>query len=221
MKTMQSTSPFKVDQADLKKLSRREINKLNKRLQIKLAAKKIFGEEGFEGATLRDIANKANVGLGTVMLYAQDKRDLVLLMYNDEIEDALKIAGSKINASKTTLDNLISFFQVFYQRYADNLRLARTYLQINFFSEGMNTAALKVHRAHKRRLVATIIEFGQARGTLRTDIAPEKMAEQVLLLHRAAVRSWIADEKPNVKSGLSHLREILFLQIEGFGLTQK
>lgn len=215
MKAMHSTPPFDVERSDPRKLSRRELNKLNKRAQIKLAAKEVFGEAGFERATLRDIANKAEVGLGTVMLYAQDKKDLVLLMYNDEIEDALKVAGSKITASKSLLANLLSFFQVFYERYATNLRLARTYLQISFFAEGMNTAALKVHRAHKRRLVATIIELGQIHGALRTDVPPEVMAEQLLLLHRASVRSWISDENPDVNVGLLHLKQILLLQIEG------
>lgn len=79
---MHSINPAaNVARSDSKKPSRREANKFNKRQQIKLAAKELFGEQGYEGATLRDIANKAQVALGTVMLYAQDKKDLVLLMY--------------------------------------------------------------------------------------------------------------------------------------------
>lgn len=219
---MHSINPAaNVARSDSKKPSRREANKFNKRQQIKLAAKELFGEQGYEGATLRDIANKAQVALGTVMLYAQDKKDLVLLMYNDEIENALKVAGGKITANRTVLENLCAFFQVFYDRYAENLRLARAYLQINFFAEGMNTATLKVHRAHKRRLATTIVEMGQAQGTLRSDVPAERMAEQILLLHRAAVRVWIADEQPSVKKGLAELKKILTLQIEGLSPSKK
>lgn len=220
---MHSINPAaNVNRSDSNKLpSRREAKQFTKRQQIKLAAKELFGKQGYEGATLRDIASKAQVALGTVMLYAQDKKDLVLLMYNDEIENALKVAGSKITANRSVLENLCAFFQVFYERYAENLRLARTYLQINFFAEGMNTAALKVHRAHKRRLVATIVEMGQAQGSLRSDVPPETMAEQILLLHRAAVRVWIADDQPSVRRGLTNLKKILALQIEGLAARKK
>lgn len=203
--------------AESRTLSLRERNKITKRQQIKQAAREVFGARGYDGATLREIAKKADVALGTVMLYAQDKRDLVLLMYNDEIESLLKVAASKIHRSNSFLTNLIAFFRPFYEGYAKNLRLARTYLQINFFSGGMNTSTLQGHRAHKLRLIAEIIAIGQAEGMLRKDVSSATMAKQILYLHRAAVRAWIADEQPKVKDGLAELKKLLSLQIEGFG----
>ncbi len=47
-------------------------------------------------ATLRQIATRAHVALGTLFNYAQDKRDLVFLIFNEELspltDEALRAA---------------------------------------------------------------------------------------------------------------------------------
>jgi AcrR family transcriptional regulator len=197
------------------RISIRQQNKLSKRQQIKAAARAVFGEQGFDRATLRDIAGRADVALGTVLMHAQDKRDLVLLMYNDEIADLLETAEATIREERGFLESLLVFFRTFYRGYAENLTLARTYLQINFYTPSMNTATLEQHRAHKLKLIARIVKKAQVEGELRSDLAPEVMAKQILLLHRVAVRGWAAAEEPSVKRGIVELERILKLMIEG------
>jgi len=84
----------------------REKNKLEKRQRIRAAVRELFSKHGYETATLRQIAMRAHVGLGTLFNYAQDKRDLVFLIFNDELalvlEEALKAAQSE----KRLLDKL-------------------------------------------------------------------------------------------------------------------
>ncbi len=202
-------------------VSRREQSKQETREQIRLAARDVFGRVGFDKATIRDIATAAGVGLGTVMLYAQDKRDLVLLMYNDEIALALRRAMAKIDDSAPTIVNLYRFLGSFYQGYRRNVLLARTYLQLSFYPEGLNTRQLYEHRAKKLAILEAVISRGQQRGDIRDDIAPMDMAEQVLLLHRASVRSWISSGEPKLRDGLASLRKSLMYQIEGFAVTRR
>ena len=57
-----------------------ELKKESKRRRIIAACFELFSKHGFEGTTLRRIAQYAGVALGTLSLYARDKRDLVLLL---------------------------------------------------------------------------------------------------------------------------------------------
>src|SRR5579872_6734885 len=66
-------------------LGLREQNKLEKRQRIREAARELFSKRGYDSATLRQIARRAHVGLGTLFNYAQDKRDLVFLVFNEEL----------------------------------------------------------------------------------------------------------------------------------------
>ena len=52
-------------------------NKLDKLRRIKEAAQSLFIAKGFDDTTMREIAVRAGVGLGTIFLYAKDKRDLL------------------------------------------------------------------------------------------------------------------------------------------------
>ena len=69
-------------------LRQRERNKLDKLRRIKAAARELFLEQGYDNATTREIARRADVGLGTLFSYASDKRDLLFLIYNDMQEAA-------------------------------------------------------------------------------------------------------------------------------------
>src|SRR5690606_35807052 len=62
----------------------RERNKREKRARIERAARELFERKGFEAATARAIAARARVGLGTLFLYARDKRELLFLVFAEE-----------------------------------------------------------------------------------------------------------------------------------------
>jgi len=70
----------------------RERGKLDKRRRIMEAAREVFIEHGYEQATTREIAARAGVSVGTVFVYAKDKRDLLLLIVNGEL-DAVSAKG--------------------------------------------------------------------------------------------------------------------------------
>jgi AcrR family transcriptional regulator len=73
-------------------LRQRERNKLDKLRRIKAAARELFREQGYDNATTREIARRADVGLGTLFSYASDKRDLLFLIYNDMQEALTRMA---------------------------------------------------------------------------------------------------------------------------------
>lgn len=61
---------------------RRERNKQLKLDRITAAARELFAERGVDEVTTQEIADKADIGTGTLFLYAKTKGELLLLVQN-------------------------------------------------------------------------------------------------------------------------------------------
>ena len=67
-------------------LGRRERGKIEKRRRICEATREVFRRKGYEAATTREIADLADVAIGTLFAYASDKRELLMMVINDDRE---------------------------------------------------------------------------------------------------------------------------------------
>src|ERR1035437_980647 len=96
-------------------LGLREQNKMEKSQRIRIAARELFSKHGYESATLRQIAKRAHVGLGTVFNYAQDKRDLVFLIFNDQLEAVGTESLQAVQSTQPVVEQLMSIFGPHYE----------------------------------------------------------------------------------------------------------
>ncbi len=87
----------------------RERNKLDKERRIREAARELFIAKGFDDATTREIAVRAGVGIGTVFTYADNKRDLLFLIANDELASLARIGMANIRDDSSFLQNVLHF----------------------------------------------------------------------------------------------------------------
>ena len=71
-------------------LSRRERNKQEKLARITAAASELFATHGVEDVTTQQIADRADIGAGTLFLYAKTKGELLLLVQNAHYAAALE-----------------------------------------------------------------------------------------------------------------------------------
>ncbi|KQU34451.1 TetR family transcriptional regulator [Rhodococcus sp. Leaf225] len=71
-------------------MSRRERNKQDKLDRITTAARDLFAEYGVSEVTTQQVADRADVGTGTVFLYAKNKGELLLLVQNSDYARALE-----------------------------------------------------------------------------------------------------------------------------------
>ncbi len=74
---------------DTQPVGRRERNKQDKLQRITAAARELFTEHGVDDVTTQQIADKADIGTGTLFLYAKNKGELLLLVQNSSYVDAL------------------------------------------------------------------------------------------------------------------------------------
>jgi AcrR family transcriptional regulator len=198
------------------KLGLRELNRRDKLARIKAAARDLFTELGFDRATTRDIAKRAHVGLGTLFNYADDKRDLVFLIFNEELDRITDRAFESIDQRAPLEEQLTGAFGVFYRAFAANPMLSRILLQeMTFYSQGRLAGDFQRSKRRTIGFIERLIAAAQREGRLRTAEDPGVIALSVFFLYAGAVRYWIATEKPNPKAGIDDLRRMIRLHLAG------
>lgn len=122
------------DDPALANLGLRERKKLIRLQRIVAAARKLFVEKGFTTTTIQDIAAEADVGLGTLYLYARSKEDLLVLVFKDDILHMIEESYAAIDPSAPLLDQLMVFFDCHIQFHGKDQVLSRTVLKELSFS---------------------------------------------------------------------------------------
>ncbi|HZQ75561.1 MAG TPA: TetR/AcrR family transcriptional regulator [Burkholderiales bacterium] len=192
-------------------VGRRERKKLETRERIRAAAAELFTRHGYGAATMRQIADRAHVGLGTLFNYAQDKRDLVFLIFNEELNAMTDVALAAPRAGDPLLEQLIAVFRVHYRWLGAKPALARILLQeLTFYSSGKQAATF--HGIRKRLIdgIEALVRSRKMPG--RED--PELLARHIFFVYSASLRWWIAAPRPDPAKGVAELRRLLRLVVK-------
>jgi AcrR family transcriptional regulator len=206
------------DRATSDELGLRERHKIEKLDRITIATQELFSRLGYDGTTLREIADKSGVALGTLALYAKDKRDLILLLFNRNIPLLMNAGRARISPAQSLEENMLAFFQPFYRAYAKDLTLYRIILnhgQLADQSAGIHTQEFVRIRVSLLASLVEIILQARAKGECLADGDVQLQARSFYNLFFAAVRWWIYTPQPKVKAGLAELKALFALQIRG------
>jgi AcrR family transcriptional regulator len=197
-------------------LGRRERGKLDRRSRIRAAASELFAQLGYDAATLRQIAHRAHVGLGTLFNYADDKRDLVFLIFNEELDGLTDAALGLPRPDDPLVDQLLALAGVHYRHFAAQPALARILLQeLTFYSQGKQAAAFLKIRQRLIDGIEALVRNAQRDRRIRSQENPKIVARLVFFVYSASLRWWIAAPRPDPEEGLADLRRLLALQVQG------
>jgi AcrR family transcriptional regulator len=198
------------------KIGLREQRKQEKRQRIRSAVRVLFSKHGFETATLRQIAKRAHVALGTLFNYAQDKRDLVFLIFNEELAAVADVALQAAHTQNTLLEQMMALCRPHYEFFAKNPTLSRILLKnMTFYSEGKQAAEYHRNRSRLLNGIEEMVRSAQQEGQIRSDEDAALIARHLFLVFAGAVRWWISGRNPNPREGLDELRRFFVLQISG------
>jgi TetR/AcrR family fatty acid metabolism transcriptional regulator len=84
-------------------------NKDNKRERIISAAIAVFANNGFYNAKVAEIAKEAGVADGTIYLYFQSKEDILISIFEEEIEKVIQIQLTAISKTSDPSEQLKIF----------------------------------------------------------------------------------------------------------------
>jgi AcrR family transcriptional regulator len=116
-------------------VGRRERNKQAKLERITAAASELFAEHGVDEVTTQQIAEKADIGTGTLFLYAKTKGELLLLVQNAQYAAALEKGRASAETIPDVLDAVLSIVQPIVQCNRAQIENGRTYLREMVFGD--------------------------------------------------------------------------------------
>jgi AcrR family transcriptional regulator len=116
-------------------LGRRERNKQEKLDRIIAAASELFAEHGVEEVTTQQIADKADIGTGTLFLYAKTKGELLLMVQNTHYAEALERGRTAAEHVHEVLDAVMAIMQPIVECNRTQIANGRTYLREMAFGD--------------------------------------------------------------------------------------
>ena len=201
----------------VQELGLRQRHKIDKLQRITDAAETLFGTHGYDGTTLRDIAKQAGIALGTLSLYASDKRDLILLIFNKTIPPLVEQGRLRTSPKGKLADNMRTYFEPFYQAYSNNLTLYRIVLSYGNLAgdASIHTKEFDRTRVTIHTILGDLILRARANGECSAAGDLEFQARAFFYLYFAAVRRWIVGPEPTVEAGLRELQNLFTLLVNG------
>ncbi len=197
-------------------LGLRERNKAEKLQKISRAARQLFNRRGYDATTLRQIAAKADVGLGTLFSYATDKRDLLFLIVNDDIEAMNRAAFADAPRDGALLDRLIGIFRRFFEFFGQQPNLSRIILkELTFYAAGPQAQRFQRGRAEVLKRLAEIVAEAQRQGRIGSSEDARQIAYTIFSIYAAEIREWLGGAEPDLEQGLDALRRHFRLLIAG------
>jgi len=108
----------------LDRAQRAELAKAARREEILDAARRVFAERGFRGTTIADIAEEANIALGTIYLYFSSKED-VFGALNQRFNEVITSATRDVPPGRTVGETTRRYVESVFTACAANRDLVR------------------------------------------------------------------------------------------------
>jgi len=207
----------------VKKAGVRERSKQERQDRIMMAARKLFAEQGYDATTLRQVAERSGLGLGTLFNYISDKRDLIYLVFNQEVSVITDVALAAPRPWQNFSEKILGMIEPNYRLFGSEPVLSRILLsEVLQHTPGFHLAEHIRIRDRFIRGMEEVVREAQRSGEIGSTESPELIARHIFFSHSAALRWWLAaSENPEWRSGLRDFAEILRLQTTGLGLRTK
>lgn len=185
--------------------------------QILDAARELFGSRGYHATQIADIADRLQIGHGTVYRYFSNKRDIYEQVFDEVIaqyagaltHEAPDQAGT-LDAYEAQLRRISATLTALFVESPEGLRLA---LQAQSVDDAM-AERLQRARAAFTAVSAARLRNGIRRGFLRADLDAEATAELMLSATFEAIRRTAEASDPTA-AGARYLEASVGLFIRG------
>jgi AcrR family transcriptional regulator len=193
-------------------------NKLDKLRRIKEAGQSLFIAKGFDDTTMREIAARAGVGLGTIFLYAKDKRDLLFLTINEPLQHITQQAEGAVDPKTPLIENLLAIARLHYRFFGKQPALARLALrEMIFYDSGAEAASFQKTRERLIRLFGHTIELAITNAEIAPIESPLFVGWTLFCIFQVELRRWLANDVTNLSTGLDRLERAFRMLIIGLG----
>ncbi len=144
----------------------------DKHEKIVQAAVRVFARKGFFNSRIAEIAKEANVADGTIYLYFNNKYDILITIFEEEIGKIIAQVKQEIASIDNPRNRLEKFAQLHLNLVEENRDLAEV-IQVEL---RQSSKFMKEYRNKKfaeyLNIISQIVRQGQAMGIFRKDVMP-------------------------------------------------
>jgi AcrR family transcriptional regulator len=204
----------------------REAGKAERQRRLKEATKLVLLQRGYDQATTREISMVAGVSVGTLFVYAKDKRDLLFLVINDELDPIALKAHANIPPDGPPLSRILAFLRPWYAYFAENLAIGRcsfreiTYYQHHPEDVGAEALRLRARMEAQEARICEIVRQSRSSGVLAFDEPPSLVSNVIYDIYLTDLRGWVYEPTPDVEAGLARLGMKLALVLDRMSPAQ-
>lgn len=188
-------------------IGRRERNKLEKRNRIVAAARQLFAQQGFAETTTQQIAEAADIGTGTLFLYARSKEDLLVMVFHEEMLATAQDAFNDLPDKMPLVDQVMQVFERMVLYHERDLVLARLLLKEILMpdredrADELNSLMGSIFDGFGKLVIAA-----QRKGLLSARFDPDLAGRSFFAIYYLGLLSWL---------GGMISREAFFAQLRG------
>jgi len=136
------------------------------RARIRQAARELFRERGFDGATLRAIAERAGMGASSIYRHVRSKEELLVAELADLQEEAWTRFRTGDDRSAATRDRIGRFLDLQHELLAESPDLTMIALRATTHSEARVARRVLALQDRTIGLLAEILQRGRMSGEL-------------------------------------------------------
>ena len=178
---------------------RRERNKEEKLARIEEAARALFQDKGYEATTTREIADRADIGTGTLFLYFPEKRDLLFMVMRSGLDRAMDEAFATLPEG-ALVDSFAHVLGRLYAYYEADPRLGREFVREWMFVTGDRQVDVGRWGMSSLARFAGLVEAAQARGEATREVFSMHAAYQLFGIYYLGLVSWLSGMAPSTEA---------------------
>ncbi|MBL4902756.1 MAG: TetR/AcrR family transcriptional regulator [Desulfocapsa sp.] len=144
----------------------------NKHSKIIAGATKVFAKKGFFNARISDIAREAKVADGTIYLYFNNKFDILISVFEEEIGNLIK----QVNKLLAAEDDPRKMLEIFARKHLTVMKKNKNLAEVIQIELRQSAKLVKDYRNNRFseyiNIISFIIELGQEQNIYRISINP-------------------------------------------------
>jgi TetR/AcrR family transcriptional regulator, cholesterol catabolism regulator len=198
-------------------IGRAERNKRDKRERLIRAARELFKTKGFQSTTTSEIAELADVAKGTLFFHAKSKESLLVMMFQEEVGDAINRAFAKV-PDAPFIEQLMHVFEVMLRQNQRDVDLARVFVKELAFVRGERHGIDLVMAGFFDKL-GSLIERAKDRGEVAVDVDAALLGHNLFALYFVFLMLWLGSGAAAPEAPMPSLRAMIELQLQGVSAT--
>ena len=217
--TDDATHPGTLTGSQVAPVGRRERSKADKLARIFDAGAELFEVRGFAAVTTQEIANRADIGAGTLFQYVTSKAELLVMVYNQRFAQAVADGWEAQQRERGLRPRLLAQLRPVVECNREHVENGRAYLHETVFGDPgdrYRAEALVITADLCRRIALILIDSGAVAGpaaeasarvvfavvftelssALNADHAAEQLLADIDQLLATHFATWATDTSP-------------------------